>query len=87
VLGNRIRHHWIIDWLTANPHGLRLRDFHHDGSDRLTGLLTGLDQGWHPVLAGDMTEELGTLKLIERGVRVITASGDDLTDSTDRRAR
>jgi DNA invertase Pin-like site-specific DNA recombinase len=30
-----------------------------------------------------MTQELGILALLKRGVRVITASGDDLTDSTD----
>ena len=30
-----------------------------------------------------MTQELGILTLINRGVRVLTASGDDLTDSSD----
>ena len=30
-----------------------------------------------------MVQELGILMLIKRGVRVLTASGDDLTDSTD----
>jgi DNA invertase Pin-like site-specific DNA recombinase len=30
-----------------------------------------------------VTQELGILALIKRGVRVLTASGDDLTDSTD----
>jgi DNA invertase Pin-like site-specific DNA recombinase len=30
-----------------------------------------------------LTQELAILALIKRGVRVITASGDDLTDSTD----
>jgi DNA invertase Pin-like site-specific DNA recombinase len=30
-----------------------------------------------------MTQELGILALISRGVRVLTASGDDLTDSSD----
>lgn len=30
-----------------------------------------------------MTQELGILALIKRGVRVLTASGDDLTDSSD----
>lgn len=30
-----------------------------------------------------MTQELGILALIQRGVRVLTASGDDLTDSSD----
>lgn len=30
-----------------------------------------------------MTQELGILALINRGVRVLTANGDDLTDSTD----
>ena len=30
-----------------------------------------------------MTQELGILALIRRGVRVLTANGDDLTDSTD----
>ena len=30
-----------------------------------------------------MTQELGILALIQRGVRVLTANGDDLTDSTD----
>ena len=30
-----------------------------------------------------MTQELGILALIRRGVRVLTASGDDLTDSSD----
>jgi DNA invertase Pin-like site-specific DNA recombinase len=30
-----------------------------------------------------MTQELGILALLERGVRVLTANGDDLTDSTD----
>ena len=30
-----------------------------------------------------VTQELGILALIRRGVRVLTASGDDLTDSTD----
>lgn len=30
-----------------------------------------------------LTQELGILALINRGVRVLTASGDDLTDSTD----
>ena len=30
-----------------------------------------------------VTQELGILALIRRGVRVVTASGDDLTDSTD----
>ncbi len=30
-----------------------------------------------------MTQELGILTLINRGVRILTASGDDLTDSSD----
>jgi DNA invertase Pin-like site-specific DNA recombinase len=30
-----------------------------------------------------MTQELGILALIQRGVRVLTANGDDLTDSSD----
>ena len=30
-----------------------------------------------------MTQELGILALINRGVRVLTANGDDLTDSSD----
>lgn len=30
-----------------------------------------------------MTQELGILALLRRGVRVLTANGDDLTDSTD----
>ena len=30
-----------------------------------------------------MTQELGILALIKRGVRVLTANGDDLTDSSD----
>jgi hypothetical protein len=30
-----------------------------------------------------LTQELGILALINRGVRVLTASGDDLTDSSD----
>src|SRR5215207_4858328 len=30
-----------------------------------------------------MTQELGILALIRRGVRGLTANGDDLTDSTD----
>ena len=30
-----------------------------------------------------MTQELGILALIRRGVRVLTANGDDLTDSSD----
>ncbi len=30
-----------------------------------------------------MTQELGLLALINRGVRVLTSSGDDLTDSSD----
>jgi DNA invertase Pin-like site-specific DNA recombinase len=30
-----------------------------------------------------MTQELGIMALISRGVRVLTASGDDLTDSSD----
>jgi DNA invertase Pin-like site-specific DNA recombinase len=30
-----------------------------------------------------VTQELGIIALIKRGVRVLTASGDDLTDSTD----
>jgi DNA invertase Pin-like site-specific DNA recombinase len=30
-----------------------------------------------------MTQELGILALISRGVRVLTANGDDLTDSSD----
>ncbi len=30
-----------------------------------------------------MTQELGLLALIKRGVRVVTASGDDLTDTSD----
>lgn len=30
-----------------------------------------------------MTQELGILALINRGVRMLTANGDDLTDSTD----
>ena len=30
-----------------------------------------------------MTHELGILALIQRGVRVLTANGDDLTDSSD----
>ena len=30
-----------------------------------------------------MTQELGILALIRRSVRVLTANGDDLTDSTD----
>ena len=34
-----------------------------------------------------MTQELGILALIQRGVRVLTANGDDLTDSTDPRRK
>ena len=34
-----------------------------------------------------MTQELGILALIRRSVRVLTANGDDLTDSTDPAAR
>ena len=34
-----------------------------------------------------VTQELGILALIKRGVRVLTANGDDLTDSSDPRAR
>jgi hypothetical protein len=30
-----------------------------------------------------LTQELGILALIQRGVRVLTAAGDDRTDSTD----
>src|SRR3954471_8010712 len=30
-----------------------------------------------------MTQELGILALIKRGVRVLTANGDDLTDESD----
>jgi DNA invertase Pin-like site-specific DNA recombinase len=30
-----------------------------------------------------VTQELGIIALIKRGVRVLTASGDDLTDSSD----
>ena len=30
-----------------------------------------------------MTQELGIIALVQRGVRVLTANGDDLTDSTD----
>jgi DNA invertase Pin-like site-specific DNA recombinase len=30
-----------------------------------------------------MTQELGILALVSRGVRVLTASGDDLTDDSD----
>jgi hypothetical protein len=30
-----------------------------------------------------VTQELGILALIKRGVRVLTAAGDDLTDSSD----
>ena len=30
-----------------------------------------------------VTQELGILALIKRGVRVLTANGDDLTDSSD----
>jgi DNA invertase Pin-like site-specific DNA recombinase len=30
-----------------------------------------------------VTQELGIIALIRRGVRVLTATGDDLTDSTD----
>ena len=30
-----------------------------------------------------MTQELGILALIQRGVRVLTANGDDLTDTSD----
>ena len=30
-----------------------------------------------------MTQELGILALIQRSVRVLTANGDDLTDSSD----
>jgi DNA invertase Pin-like site-specific DNA recombinase len=30
-----------------------------------------------------VTQELGIIALIRRGVRVLTASGDDLTDSSD----
>jgi DNA invertase Pin-like site-specific DNA recombinase len=30
-----------------------------------------------------MTQELGLLALIKRGVRVVTAGGDDLTDTSD----
>ncbi len=30
-----------------------------------------------------MTQELGILALISRGVRVLTANGDDLTDTSD----
>ena len=33
-----------------------------------------------------MTQELGILALVSRGVRVLTASGDDLTDDSARRA-
>jgi hypothetical protein len=33
--------------------------------------------------AGELvTQELGIIALIRRGVRVLTASGDDLTDSS-----
>jgi hypothetical protein len=34
-----------------------------------------------------VTQELGIIALIKRSVRVLTANGDDLTDSTIRRAR
>jgi len=30
-----------------------------------------------------MTQELGILALIKRGVRVLTANGDNLTDNSD----
>jgi len=30
-----------------------------------------------------VSQELGILALIKRGVRVLTAAGDDLTDSSD----
>ena len=30
-----------------------------------------------------MTQELGIIALVQRGVRVLTADGDDLTDSSD----
>ena len=30
-----------------------------------------------------MTQELGIIALVQRGVRVLTANGDDLTDSSD----
>src|SRR4051794_24903605 len=33
--------------------------------------------------ASPATQELGILALIQRGVRVLTANGDDLTDSSD----
>ena len=34
-----------------------------------------------------MTQELGIIALMQRGVRVLTANGDDLTDSSDPPAR
>ena len=53
--------------------------------DRIEG------NGLHTVVVEDasrfarelMTQELGILALIRRGVRVLTATGDDLTDSSD----
>ena len=30
-----------------------------------------------------MTQELGIIALVQRGVRVLTSNGDDLTDSSD----
>jgi DNA invertase Pin-like site-specific DNA recombinase len=55
-------------------------------------LLDGIeDNGVRTVIVEDasrfarelVTQELGILALIKRGVRVLTASGDDLTDSSD----
>jgi Resolvase, N terminal domain len=53
--------------------------------DRIEG------NGVHTVIVEDasrfvrelVTQELGIIALIKRGVRVLTASGDDLTDSSD----
>jgi DNA invertase Pin-like site-specific DNA recombinase len=66
-----------------------------DPIDTRPGFAAMLDRiegnGVHTVIVEDasrfarelMTQELGILALIQRDVRVLTANGDDLTDSTD----
>ena len=47
------------------------------------GVRTVIDEDASRFARELMTQELGILALIQRGVRVLTANGDDLTDSSD----
>jgi hypothetical protein len=51
--------------------------------DRARWLQTCRRIGSGPLALDLVTQELGIIALIRRGVRVLTASGDDLTDSSD----